>query len=66
MLKPPDVASTENLLDLGVDLFLVIRDQSSGRARMFEIVETDASCRLLVDTIIKRHAAQTRPKTQGA
>jgi hypothetical protein len=58
--------SPENLPDFGVGLFLVLRDQPRGQPRMFEIVETDANYRLLVDTIIKRHTTQLPPKTQSA
>jgi hypothetical protein len=45
----------ENLPDFGVGLFLVIGDPPSGQPRMFEIRQTDAKYRLLLDTIIKQH-----------
>jgi hypothetical protein len=54
--------SPQNGSDLGVGLFLVIYDQPSGHSRMFQIVETDMNYRLLLDTIIKRHAETNTTK----
>jgi len=55
-----------NLPDLGVGLFLVICDQPGGQPKMFEIFETEERYRLLLNTIIKKHAAQTGAKAQAA
>jgi hypothetical protein len=50
-----------NLPDLGVSLYLVIHDQSTGQPRMFEIVYTETSYRLLLDNIIQRQR-ETHPR----
>jgi hypothetical protein len=52
--------SPADLPDLGVSLYLVIHDQSTGQPRMFEIVYTETSYRLLLDNIIQRQR-ETHP-----